>query len=43
MNDVHDGGGVNTLADLGFFLEGVTLGTNASEASEHWGSGLKGE
>jgi len=24
-----------TLADLGFFLQGVTLGTRASEASEH--------
>ena len=25
------------------FLEGVTLGTRASEASEHWGSALTGE
>ena len=32
----------STLADLGF-LEGVTLGTQASEASEHWeGLGLLG-
>jgi len=30
-----------TLADLGFFLEGVTLGTRASEALR--GSGLTGE
>jgi len=26
---------VHPLADLGFILEGVTLGTRASEASEH--------
>jgi len=26
---------LDTLADLGFFLEGVTFGTRASEASEH--------
>jgi len=25
----------SALADLGFFLDGVTLGTRASEASEH--------
>jgi len=32
-----------SLADLGF-LQGVTLGTRASEASEHWGgSGLMNE
>jgi len=32
--------GENTLADLGFFLAGVTLGTRASEAGKHWGGGL---
>ena len=32
------------LADLGFFLEAVTSGTRAIEASEHWGgSRLTGE
>jgi len=25
------------LADLGFFHGGVTLGTRASKATEHWG------
>ena len=31
----------DALADLGFFLEGVTLGTRASEALR--GSGFTGE